>query len=191
MKTVKSLLKKMSLQEKLIVYCPTIRDLENVYSAFLNNKISSVTYHSQASKELNFVNFVKWKGSSDMKVMIATTAFGMGIDFASVKHVLHYKLPYSLENYVQECGRAGRNDNLSTCYLFWSDLDYASSKQYLSEFQLQMILLVKEYCASKICRRRILTSYFDKEGLDCLFSNSVLCDNCEIAKTSSLTNGIP
>ena len=166
-----------------IIYCLSRKKAEEI-SEFLNlNNIKSLPYH--AGLELN----LRKKTQDDflmenVDVIVATIAFGMGIDKPDVRYVIHYNLPKSLENYYQETGRAGRDGGEGNCILFYNKEDVDKfqnfySKKSVSEKEISMELLeeIVAYVESGDCRRKKILHYFGEQykESDC----NQKCDNCK------------
>ena len=174
-----------------IVYCSTRKEVENVCLMLQNRDISATRYHAGLSEEERRTNqddFVYDR----CKVMVATNAFGMGIDKSNVSYVIHYNMPTSLEGYYQEAGRAGRDGESAECMLFYSPADIRTAKflvQHPSEneelTQQERESIVKRalirldamigYCTTNHCLRGYILEYFGQDHPE-LCGN---CSNCE------------
>ena len=168
--------------ESGIIYASTRKEVETIYEGLLKRNYSVAKYHaglsSEARKEYqeNFIN-------DDIKIMVATNAFGMGIDKPNIRWVLHYNMPQSIENYYQEIGRAGRDGEDSECVLLFSPGDVHTQK-YLVEVgienperkrvQYKKLQQMVDLVYSNTCYRKNILNYFGEIFLeDC---NN--CSNC-------------
>lgn len=168
--------------ESGIIYASTRKEVETIYEGLLKRNYSVAKYHAGLSNEArkeyqeNFIN-------DDIKIMVATNAFGMGIDKPNIRWVLHYNMPQSIENYYQEIGRAGRDGEDSECVLLFSPGDVHTQK-YLVEVgienperkrvQYKKLQQIVDLVYSNTCYRKNILNYFGEIFLeDC---NN--CSNC-------------
>ena len=168
--------------ESGIIYASTRKEVETIYEGLLKRNYSVAKYHAGLSNEArkeyqeNFIN-------DDIKIMVATNAFGMGIDKPNIRWVLHYNMPQSIENYYQEIGRAGRDGEDSECVLLFSPGDVHTQK-YLVEVgienperkrvQYKKLQQIVDLVYSNTCYRKNILNYFGETFLeDC---NN--CSNC-------------
>ncbi|RYX82988.1 RecQ family ATP-dependent DNA helicase, partial [bacterium] len=167
--------------ESIIIYCLTKKETEKVAAALQEAKIKCGIYHSgleNSEKEKTHFDFIENK----CKVVVATIAFGMGINKPDVRVVVHYGSPRNIEGYYQEIGRAGRDGTKSFCYAFFNNRDFKIQESFIQNSESeaykknQMVLLttMKNYMTTDKCRRQILLNYFDEEYPDCCNN----CDNC-------------
>jgi len=164
-----------------IIYCLSRKKVEEL-SAFLQaNKINALPYHAGLESQVRINNQDAFL-MEDANIIVATIAFGMGIDKPDVRYVLHYDIPKSLEGYYQETGRAGRDDGEGLCICFYdkkdlSKLEKFSNKKAVAEQEVikQLLSETEAYAESTSCRRKHLLCYFgeiyEKE-------NCGNCDNC-------------
>ncbi|EED23453.1 RecQ family helicase MusN [Talaromyces stipitatus ATCC 10500] len=174
-----------------IVYCLSRKDCEKVAQELSKGyKIKATHYHAgMASAERTAVQRDWQSGKYD--VIVATIAFGMGIDKPDVRFVIHHTMPKSLEGYYQETGRAGRDGKRSGCYLFYSYRDTAAQKRFIEQSdgdwqqknrQRQMLRHVVQFCENQSdCRRVQILAYFNESfrAGDCHRT----CDNCKTDET--------
>ena len=178
-----------------IIYCLTQQTCEN-YSKFLvENGINSNYYHANLSKDERKKIQIKWI-NGEIDVIVATIAFGMGIDKSNVRFVIHYNTPASIENYYQEIGRAGRDNLPSKCILYYDNLDINIHKAMINSNKTLSCYQYKKYQLSKLedlkdyllnihdCRHQLLCLNFgEKNKTPCLNS----CTNCLHMKKNPLT----
>lgn len=176
-----------------IIYCSTRSNVDDVYELLCENGVDATRYHAGMSKEertRNQEDFIY-----DVKtIMVATNAFGMGIDKSNVRYVLHYNMPQSMENYYQEAGRAGRDGENSECILFYEPRDVHINKFLIENKESKKELTAEEeaairerdykrlremtfYCTTKECLRNFILKYFgERTGGDCKNCSNCLTD---------------
>ena len=162
-----------------IIYCSTRKNVESVCEKLCADGYNASRYHAGLSDE------ERRKNQDDfifdrVQVMVATNAFGMGIDKSNVSYVIHYNMPKSIECYYQEIGRAGRDGMKGDTLLFYSLGDVVMLSKFAEEsgqkkINLEKLRRMQQYAESPICRRRILLSYFG-ETVD------HDCGNCDVCK---------
>ena len=140
-----------------IVYCSTRKAVESVHESLLVSGVQATRYHAgltPAERGANQRAFV----ADDATVMVATNAFGMGIDKSNVRFVVHYNMPGSLEAYYQEAGRAGRDGEPSECLLFWNDSDIATARFFIEQDSGNEALTKEEQQVVRASQRRRLSA---------------------------------
>lgn len=168
-----------------IIYCNSRKRVDEIAYKLRQNNVSALPYHAGMSDEERSINQTKFI-RDDVDIIVATVAFGMGIDKPDVRFVIHYDLPKNIEGYYQETGRSGRDGEPAQCILFFSYGDKKSieyligqkvdeQEQRIAEQQLRRII---NYAESSECRHRILLSYFGEDFL----GNCGNCDNCKYPK---------
>ena len=169
--------------ENGIIYCSTRKDVERVYDNLTRAGIQTGYYHAGLSDEMRQDMQNKY-AFDQLQVMVATNAFGMGIDKSNVRYVLHYQMPRNMESYYQEAGRAGRDGAPAECILLYSGQDVRVHKYLIEQghlepqreqVELRKLQSMIDYCFCSTCLRKYMLAYFGEivPWLEC--SN---CSSC-------------
>ncbi len=164
-----------------IIYCLSRKKVEELAQILTINGIKALPYHAGLDAKVRAENQDRFL-MEDVDVIVATIAFGMGIDKPDVRFVIHYDIPRSLEGYYQETGRAGRDGKEGRCIAYYSYKDIRKLDKFLNsksvseqEIGRQLLMETVAYAESGDCRRRLLLSYFGEDYTEC---NCGACDNC-------------
>ena len=152
----------------VIVYAPTIKRVEADGRDFEKEKrFRAIPYHGQMDADSRRINQERWM-SDDVRVLVATIAFGLGINKAAVRAVIHLSLPKSVEQFYQEAGRAGRDGQPSDCLLLWQKRDAGLLAHFIGQIEdqsekqraWQRYHMIRDFCEAKVCRHRQICIYF-------------------------------
>lgn len=175
------------VNENGIIYCATRKDVDRVYENLTRAGIKVGHYHGGLSDEVRR-EMQNAYADDKLQVMVATNAFGMGIDKSNVRYVLHYQMPRNMESYYQEAGRAGRDGAPAECILLYSGQDVQVHKYLIEqsietperqEVELRKLQSMIDYCFCSNCLRKYMLNYFGESTV------WTTCDNCSSCKGSA------
>jgi ATP-dependent DNA helicase RecQ len=164
-----------------IIYCLSRKKVEDFTEILKANGINALAYHAGMDSQKRSENQDAFL-MEETEIIVATIAFGMGIDKPDVRYVIHYDIPKSLEGYYQETGRAGRDGGEGKCIVFYANKDLKKLEKFMQgkpiseqEIGKQLLEETKAYAESSVCRRKVLLHYFGEEYTE---ENCGCCDNC-------------
>ena len=173
--------------ENGIIYCATRKDVDRVYENLTRAGIKAGHYHGGLNDEVRR-EMQNAYADDKLQVMVATNAFGMGIDKSNVRYVLHYQMPRNMESYYQEAGRAGRDGTPAECILLYSGQDVQVHKYLIEQsietserqnVELRKLQSMIDYCFCSNCLRKYMLNYFGESTV------WTTCDNCSSCKSSA------
>ena len=173
--------------ENGIIYCATRKDVDRVYENLTRAGIKAGHYHGGLNDEVRR-EMQNAYADDKLQVMVATNAFGMGIDKSNVRYVLHYQMPRNMESYYQEAGRAGRDGAPAECILLYSGQDVQVNKYLIEQsietperqnVELRKLQSMIDYCFCSNCLRKYMLNYFGESTV------WTTCDNCSSCKGSA------
>jgi len=190
--TIENDLKIINKNESTIIYCPKRKTTEKLCEVLSKMDIPCKPYHAGMDADTRILIHHEFL-ENKITCIVATVAFGMGIDKPNIRKVIHYGCPKDIESYVQEIGRAGRDGEPSDCHVYFSQSDFAINRFFLQDihdkklrdYKEKMIHAIEKYLYITTCRRAYILEYF---GETLGYQNNKCCDNCLSVATNITFN---
>ena len=187
---MKNFLTDLAEESKAIIYCKSRKDTETISNQLrMKHRIKCAYYHAGLDTEKRTEVQTKYR-NCELRVIVATIAFGMGIDDRNIHMIIHYGISKNIESYYQEIGRGGRNGGMVDCYVFWSKRDFSINRWHIKESDADEDIKKVEraklddlemFIKSYQCRMQFICEYFGDDVGVCS-----KCDNCQMMKVNEL-----